>query len=112
MAVGACLGGSRRSLAACGVDLLPLAYHVVSDRHLPHVAHLHPYKDIAAFKADVEFLASNFTPLDPADLPALANGSRVLKQPAFVLTVDDGLREIQDVIAPILLAKGIPAIFW
>lgn len=39
-------------------------------------------------------------------------GTRRVERPSFLLTIDDGLREIRDVIAPLLRAKGIPAILF
>lgn len=55
--LGAGLGGWRGALGLSGVRLVPLAYHVVSDRHVPHVAHLHGYKNVAQFTAELDFLA-------------------------------------------------------
>lgn len=110
--LGSRMLGWRRGLSTCGVKLVPLVYHVVSDVHVPHVAHLHGYKSVSQFGADLDFLARNFHPIDPHDLPAVLDGTTKLEKPSFLLTFDDGLREIRDVIAPALLAKGIPAIFF
>jgi peptidoglycan/xylan/chitin deacetylase (PgdA/CDA1 family) len=41
-----------------------------------------------------------------------AKGKMELSLDCFLLTFDDGLREIDDVIAPFLLRKGIPATFF
>ncbi len=110
--LGAGLGGWRNALRLSGVGLVPLAYHVVSDRHVPHVAHLHGYKNVAQFEAELDFLVRNFSPIDPESLPDVMAGTRPIARPSFLLTIDDGLREIRDVIAPLLLAKGIPAILF
>ncbi len=91
---------------------MPLVYHVVSDHHVPHIAHLHGYKTVAQFRSDIDFLTANLNPVDPNDLPAILDGRKAIKTPSFLLTFDDGLREIRDIIAPILVSKGIPAILF
>jgi peptidoglycan/xylan/chitin deacetylase (PgdA/CDA1 family) len=48
--------------------------------------------------------------LDYPTFEAYAKGEKALSAPAFLLSFDDGLRECHDVIAPILLRKGVPAI--
>jgi peptidoglycan/xylan/chitin deacetylase (PgdA/CDA1 family) len=46
------------------------------------------------------------------ELRAHVKNSSVLPRDALLLTFDDGFREMQEVVAPILLAKGIPATFF
>lgn len=96
---------------ASGV-LFPNA-HVVADSAPPHVRHLYAVPSIAKFQADLEFLCRNYRPLAMSELEELPRrrGSMASAR-AFVLTFDDGAREVYDVIAPILRAKGVPAIFF
>ena len=46
------------------------------------------------------------------DVIAWVRGETILPPNSFLLTFDDGFREIYDIIAPILLDKGIPATFF
>jgi peptidoglycan/xylan/chitin deacetylase (PgdA/CDA1 family) len=113
----------RTLLGACGT-LLPDSYrpragilfpygHIVGDAPPPHVRSLYRIPSIAKFKADIEFLGRSYQPLRLSDLERIA-GTEPRRQRAqyFVLSFDDGMREIYDVIAPILREKGIPAIFF
>jgi peptidoglycan/xylan/chitin deacetylase (PgdA/CDA1 family) len=87
-------------------------HHVVSDERLPHIINLYPYKNVRQFSADLDFLMKNFQPISPADLVTFVNTHRKLPERKFLLTFDDGFREVSEVIAPILKRKGIPAIFF
>jgi peptidoglycan/xylan/chitin deacetylase (PgdA/CDA1 family) len=46
------------------------------------------------------------------DWHAHALGRKPLLKPSMILSFDDGLREVYDIIAPILVEKGIPATFF
>ncbi len=89
--------------------ILPL-YHTVADEPPVHIRHLYPVKTCRQFSADLDFLLKHYRPID---LPALEKLLHQGVPPAFnsfLMTFDDGLREFHDVVAPILLQKGIPAI--
>jgi peptidoglycan/xylan/chitin deacetylase (PgdA/CDA1 family) len=84
-------------------------YHAVSDDQLIHIKHLYPLKSVKQFEQDLDFFLRNFTLIEPVELVnSLKQGT--FRKKAFVLTFDDGLRPFHDVIAPILLKKGLPAI--
>jgi peptidoglycan/xylan/chitin deacetylase (PgdA/CDA1 family) len=92
--------------------LFPCA-HIVSDAAPLHVRHLYAVPKIAKFEADLDFLCQHYRSLQLSELEQVAgrrghNGSA----PSFILSFDDGMREAYDVIAPILRAKGIPAVFF
>lgn len=87
-------------------------HHIVSDEDVPHVSNLYPYKNTIEFKRDLEFLLKNFEPVDPPCLINFIEQHRCLPQKKFLLTFDDGFKEIYEVVAPILKSKGIPAIFF
>ncbi|HLP52042.1 MAG TPA: polysaccharide deacetylase family protein [Chitinophagales bacterium] len=90
--------------------ILPF-YHIVSNADCPHIKNLYRVKTEKEFEADLDFLLKHYQPIEANDLnDALAGKFRNKK--TFLLTFDDGLRECHDVIAPILLRKGIPAIFF
>ena len=83
-------------------------YHTISDEDLAFAKHLYPIKTTKQFEADLDFLLTNF---EPPRLDELGKWKEI-KKPTFLLTFDDGLRQVGEVIAPILLRKGIPAIFF
>lgn len=91
--------------------LLPY-HHIVSDDDVLHIKYLYDYKNVSQFTNDLDILLKNFKPVSPDDL--IDNIHRQKKLPAntFLLTFDDGFREVHDVIVPLLEAKGIPAIFF
>jgi peptidoglycan/xylan/chitin deacetylase (PgdA/CDA1 family) len=92
--------------------LVVVYYHLVNDRDVPHVSCLYKYKNTRQFVSDLEFLIRYFAPIDLPDVIRWSKGSGSLPPNRFLLTFDDGFRECFDVIAPILLAKGIPATFF
>jgi peptidoglycan/xylan/chitin deacetylase (PgdA/CDA1 family) len=87
-------------------------YHIVSDERVGHVIHLYSYRDTDRFKADLDFFLNNYQPIDLYDLVDAVREGKKLKGKVFLLSFDDGFREIYDVVAPILKAKGVPAIFF
>lgn len=86
--------------------LLPF-YHAVSDEKLPYVLN-YPYRSVADFEKELDFLLKNYKPVE---LPELLK-PEIRRQKVFHLSFDDGLRSCYDVVAPILLKKGIPATFF
>ncbi|MCF8255946.1 MAG: polysaccharide deacetylase family protein [Flavobacteriales bacterium] len=99
--------GLLRSISRQGL-VMPV-YHLVSDVPVDHVRHLYPIRTTSEFGADLDFLLRHFTPVDLHQIIASATDGRPLPKNAFFLSFDDGLREFHDVIAPILLRKGVPA---
>lgn len=91
--------------------LLPM-YHIVSDKQVPHVINLFKYCNINQFEKDLDFLQKYFTPISLSDLMKSMEGQKKLPDNPFLLTFDDGLRETLDVIAPILIRRSIPAVFF
>jgi peptidoglycan/xylan/chitin deacetylase (PgdA/CDA1 family) len=89
-----------------GTKVIIVYYHIVNDENVPHVRHLHPIKNTKEFREDLDFLLGTFSPMG---LTELLND---IKSGRFLLTFDDGYREVSDVIAPILLEKGITATFF
>ncbi|MGH1335186.1 MAG: polysaccharide deacetylase family protein [Aureispira sp.] len=91
---------------------LPVFYHTVSDRSLPHIRHLYQVRDTTTFEADLDYLLTHYTPVSLSAVIAHIHGQQPLPKQAFLLTFDDGLAECATVIAPILQRKGIPATFF
>ncbi len=93
-----------------GQRLLVPVYHLVADAPVPHVRHLYPVKSVAAFTQDLDFLLRHYRPLDLPTLVRLVQSGQRPAHNAVLLTFDDGLREFHDVVAPLLLARGVQAV--
>ncbi len=87
-------------------------YHTVSDESLPHINNLYQYKSSTQFKKDLSFLTKNFKSCSIEKVAEYINNKMTASEPTFHLTFDDGLREVKEVIAPILLKKGVHATFF
>jgi|WetSurMetagenome_2_1015567.scaffolds.fasta_scaffold39368_4 peptidoglycan/xylan/chitin deacetylase (PgdA/CDA1 family) len=88
-------------------------YHIVSDEPCPHTRYLYPVCSVDRFRKDIDFLLRNYRPLTFSQVVEYAaGGAKKTVKPGFYLTFDDGLREIADVVVPILLKKGIEAAFF
>jgi peptidoglycan/xylan/chitin deacetylase (PgdA/CDA1 family) len=96
----------------CEVDLVIPYWHVVSDDELPHVSGLYRFRNIRQFKADLEFFLRHYSPVTEQDVISHLYGIRALPQRCVLFTFDDGFREIYDVVAPLLFAKGAQATFF
>lgn len=92
--------------------LLPFL-HIISDSAPLHVRHLYAIPTIAKFKSDLDFLCQQYRSLQVSDLQQLSINHDYRRQAQnFILSFDDGMREVYDVIAPMLLQYGIPALFF
>jgi len=99
-------------LAAPHCHLFPF-YHIVTDGPAPHTEHLYPVCTVQRFKNDIDFLTSHYRPLSFEQVKEYASrGWQKGEKPGFYLTFDDGLREIAEVVAPVLLDRGIEAAFF
>ncbi len=87
-------------------------YHIVSNDKVPHVEHLYPIRTTQKFEQDLDFFLNHYTPIEIDDIIDSTLHGKPLKKNSFLLSFDDGLSEVYDIIAPILLRKGIPAIFF
>jgi peptidoglycan/xylan/chitin deacetylase (PgdA/CDA1 family) len=97
-------------MASCKIVIL--YYHIVNDENVTHIRHLYRHKNTKQFVNDLDFLLKNYSPTGLSDVIEWINGKNTLPQNCFLLTFDDGFREIYDIIAPILLKKGITATFF
>jgi peptidoglycan/xylan/chitin deacetylase (PgdA/CDA1 family) len=82
-------------------------YHVVSNENLPHILNYN-YRNTAQFEKELDFYLKYFKPVSLSDLMTGKN----LPKNAFHLSFDDGLKECAEIIAPILIKKGIPSTFF
>ena len=92
-------------------DVIGFCYHAVSDRPLPHVQSLYRCKSVAQFKRDLDFLQRNYRIIGYEDVERARMQPRG-KRPCAVITFDDGLAECHDIVRPVLLEYGLPAIFF
>jgi peptidoglycan/xylan/chitin deacetylase (PgdA/CDA1 family) len=91
--------------------LFPYA-HIVSDIAPLHVRHLYEVPKIGKFKSDIDFLCRKYRALQLSELEKIGRLRNKRSAHSFILSFDDGMREVYDVIAPILREKGVPAIFF
>lgn len=94
------------------VEVLLPYYHVVNDNELPHISGLYNFRSRKQFAADMEFFLRYYTPVCLQDVIQYLEGTIQLPKRCFLPTFDDGFREIYDIIAPILLELGVPAVFF
>ncbi len=94
------------------VKLILPYYHIVTDEEVPHVKHLYGFRNTKQFRADLEFFLANYSPVGLVEVIDHLKTGKVLPPKSFLLTFDDGFREMHDVVAPILKEKGIPATFF
>lgn len=87
-------------------------YHMISNSDVLHIKHLYPHKTVKQFITDIEYLCKHFNPIHLNDLLLFVRQKNPLPPNSLLLTFDDGFREMHDIVAPILLQKGVPAIFF
>ena len=85
---------------------------MISDDKPLHIRHLYAHKSIEHFKDDLDFLLLNFTSVSLMDVIAFVKKDSALPENAMLLTFDDGFKEMHDIVAPILLKKGVTATFF
>ena len=96
---------------ATGHNFIIPFYHIVSDEACPHVENLYRFKTIREFEQDLDYLTKQYQPVGADDLDGILAG-KYKGEKVMLLTFDDGLRQMYDIVAPILLRKGIPAVFF
>jgi peptidoglycan/xylan/chitin deacetylase (PgdA/CDA1 family) len=117
LAVNGCEAGFRllpftAVYRAAGSGLLAPLYHVVADEVPAVVRHLFAVRSVRTFSQDLDFFLRNGKPVTLEQLRDHTAGGQRLPPRALFLSFDDGMREVADVIAPILLRKGVPATFF
>lgn len=99
-------------LKAAGNPVLFPYHHLVSNQKALHIRQLYSYKNEQQFADDLDHMLRYLRPVSADALAAGVNTNQPLPSNAFLITFDDGLREVYDIIAPVLLKKGIPAVFF
>jgi peptidoglycan/xylan/chitin deacetylase (PgdA/CDA1 family) len=85
---------------------------MVNDRDIIHVKHLYNYKKQKQFKKDLDYFLKNYKSISMYDLINVIYCNKKIPRKSFLLTFDDGYREIYEVVVPILKEKGISATFF
>lgn len=83
-------------------------WHIVADKPPKHVKHLYKVRTEKDFIKDIDFLLKYYKPADISEF----NIENRNTENKFYLSFDDGLRECYEIIAPILISKGIHASFF
>jgi peptidoglycan/xylan/chitin deacetylase (PgdA/CDA1 family) len=99
----------KQMIRLTGQKIILPFYHAVSDESLPHIKHLYSTRSVKKFSEDLDFFLRSYQPVSFSELLQLLKGSGKVDKPVMVVSFDDGLKEVYEVIAPILLKKGIPA---
>ena len=98
---------SVQSLLKLNTPVFQPFYHVVSNEKLPHILN-YKYRNTEQFEKELDFYLKYFKPVSLAELVSHKNSD----EKNFHLSFDDGLKECAEIIAPILLKKGVPATFF
>lgn len=91
--------------------ILPF-YHLVANEPRPHIRHLYAVKSVDAFRQDVDYCLSRYQPIGLEELYALSRQGKQPARPSVLFSFDDGLREVYDWAAPILLERGLEALVF
>ncbi len=91
------------------LDVISPFHHLVSDVRVPHIEKLYPFKNSDEFEADLDFFLRHFYPYTLQEIIQHIREGRPFEKKGFLIHFDDGLRQVYEVAAPILLRKGVPA---
>lgn len=87
-------------------------HHIVSNKSVPHIENIYSFKSEEGFIKDLDILLKYYEPIHPNELYKEVIEHQRIPKNKFLLTFDDGFREVLEVIVPILEKKGVPAIFF
>lgn len=76
-----------------------------------HLKHLYPIRTVNQFKSDLDYLLKYFQPVKMSEYLGKTIPFKRTKPP-MVLSFDDGLIQCYEEVMPILISKGVPAIFF
>jgi peptidoglycan/xylan/chitin deacetylase (PgdA/CDA1 family) len=95
-----------------GLKLILPFYHLVSDGQPAHVRHLYPLRTTRQFREDLDFWGQHYQSVSLEEVLHHQRHGIPFRRWSVHLTVDDGLRECHEVMAPNLLGKGFHATFF
>ncbi len=85
---------------------------MVSNDDVPHVKHLYPVRSAKQFEGDLDTFLGLYKPISLHELLKSVRIGQPLAANSFLLTFDDGFREIYQMVSSLLLRKGVPATFF
>jgi peptidoglycan/xylan/chitin deacetylase (PgdA/CDA1 family) len=92
-----------------GHNFISPFYHTVSNYQIPHIKHLYSIRNEKEFERDLDFYLKYFNPITLSEFFTSIKEGNIIKKNSFLLSFDDGLREFEEIVAPILIRKGISA---
>lgn len=87
-------------------------YHIITDEPAPHIKELYSIRNTNTFNQDIKFLTTHYSPITIQELHEQIKSNKLFDKPSFHLTFDDGLKEMLNIVAPILKEQNIPATFF
>jgi peptidoglycan/xylan/chitin deacetylase (PgdA/CDA1 family) len=95
-----------------GIELFLPRYHLVGEVEPAHTRGLYIFRTLRQFIADLDYFQRHFEPVGLRQVIEYLDGTGRLPSRCFLPTFDDGFREVSDIVAPLLKARGIPAVFF
>jgi peptidoglycan/xylan/chitin deacetylase (PgdA/CDA1 family) len=92
-----------------GINPLIVNYHVVSDNYIPYVKNLYSYRNVQRFCEDLDFFISNYNPIGLLEFLDCIKNNKKIPENAVLFTIDDGFREVYDIMAPMMLERNLTA---
>lgn len=99
----------KRLIKFTNQNIIHVFGHTVTDEYLPHINPIYKPKTVLEFKKDLDYILKYFEPISVHEVLSHTNKEKIITKPSFHLSFDDGLKEIYDVVLPILKSKGVPA---
>src|SRR5579862_4339013 len=90
----------------------PCFHLVAAGEPPPHVRHLYQCHRPSTFEKDLDLLLKRGTPVSLRDIEEHVESGTTLPKRALFVSFDDGMREMEDIVAPICSAKGVPVTFF
>lgn len=94
------------------INLVIPHWHILSNTTLPHISGLFQYRNEKQFTDDVDYFLKYYKPISLHNLIQYLDGCGQLPKMCFLPTFDDGFKEVYEIIAPILIRKGVTGVFF
>ena len=91
--------------------LLPY-YHIISNEPVAHVSPLYNFRSVKQFTDDIDYFLVKRKALSLDEFLCSVHEHGSPPRNSFLLSFDDGFREVHDIVLPILMRKGVPAVFF
>jgi len=102
----------RSLIRMTGFRLVMPFYHTVSDQELPHVASLYRIRNSREFEREIDSMLKIFSPVSALQVYEMIASGRTFDKPSVLISLDDGFREVAEIVAPMLKRKGVPGLFF